>query len=469
MIVIASVPHVETDEPIMAPALLKSVLATHGIKATALDLNIDVVNRVNAHKHKQKLLDFFYSEQRHPEVKKDIQELIEYCSDKILSKNPTVISLSLLVYTCQFFTRWLCHSLKHKSPDTRIVIGGAGIRNFVGENNLDFCYDLKKQKLIDDFVVGDADETFVDFIRGNKNLPGINTIEWKQVSDLNKTVYPDYDDYNFDDYANPVIPIIDSRGCVKNCEFCDVIEYWKKYQYRTADNIWEEMMYQLDRYNVRTFSLRSSLTNGNLREFRKLITLMSEYNEGLPDEEQLRWNGYFILRNAKHHTDDLWHKIKKSNGTLLIGIESVVSDVRHGLGKTFEDEDIDWNLDLAQKYGIPIVLLIIVAYPTETLEDFEYTKQWFRDRKQYAGDSVIAVSLSFASILPGTKLARKSKEYNIKRGDLPSIWYNEDLGITSKQRTQYLRDLYDICQNECGFNTLTNEETLKHTEEQDNF
>jgi hypothetical protein len=77
--------------------------------------------------------------------------------------------------------------------------------------------------------------------------------------------------------------------------------------------------------------------------------------------------------------------------------------------------------------------------------------------------------LSFASILPGTKLARKSEEYNIKRGSLPSVWLNEELNIPSKVRTQYLRDLYDICANECGFNTLTNEETLKHTEQEDNF
>ena len=94
MIVIASVPHVDTEEPIMAPALLKSVLASHNINSVALDLNIDIVNQVNVHKHKHKLLDFFYSEQRHPEVRKDIQEIIEYFSNKILSKNPTLVSLS---------------------------------------------------------------------------------------------------------------------------------------------------------------------------------------------------------------------------------------------------------------------------------------------------------------------------------------------------------------------------------------
>ena len=40
--IIVAVPYVDTNAPIMAPSLLKSVLKTYGIKSTALDLNIKV-------------------------------------------------------------------------------------------------------------------------------------------------------------------------------------------------------------------------------------------------------------------------------------------------------------------------------------------------------------------------------------------------------------------------------------------
>jgi hypothetical protein len=121
---------------------------------------------------------------------------------------------------------------------------------------------------------------------------------------------------------------------------------------------------------------------------------------------------------------------------------------------------------MGKKYSVPLILLIIVGYPTETLADYEYTKQWFRDRKQYA-DSVAFVNLSFASILPGTQLSRKSEEYGIKRGKLPSIWINQNLNITSEVRVAYLLELYNICANECGFITATNAQTIEHTLDHD--
>ena len=40
---------------------------------------------------------------------------------------------------------------------------------------------------------------------------------------------------------------------------------------------------------------------------------------------------------------------------------------------------------MAKKYSVPLLLLLIIGYPTETHEDFEFTKQWFQDRQQYAG------------------------------------------------------------------------------------
>lgn len=465
--IIVAVPYVDTTEPIMAPALLKSVLKTYGIESTALDLNIKLVNKLSIHPKKQKLLDFFFSQLIHDDCIDDINDLILYCRDEILKHDPSIISMSLLVYSCQIFTKWLCAGLKQSRPDLKIVLGGTGIKNFVGEDNLSFCTQLKDLGLIDDFIVGDGEVSFYEFIQGNRDYPGINSNNWIPIPDLNTAPWPDYSDYDFSLYEKSLIPLNDSRGCIKNCEFCDVIEYWQKFQYRTAENIFAEMLYQIDRHHITKFSFRSSLVNGNLKEFKKLISMISDYNENKSKLQQISWEGYFIIRGAQYHPEDLWQKLQTSNATLLVGVESVIQSVRNRLGKTFNDEDIDHDLTMGQKYKVPLILLMIVAYPTETREDFEYTKQWFRDRKHYANNSVIFVALSFASILPGTQLARRSSEYGIKKGKLPSIWINQNLSITSAERKQYLLELYNVCQNECNFNAFTNEQTLEHTNDYD--
>lgn len=460
-IVIAAVPYVDTQEAIMAPALLKSSLSQHNIDSVSLDLNIHVSNFINRHPQKQKIIDFFFSQIIHPDVVDDLHYLINYCSSEIAKHRPKIIGLSLLIYSCQLFTRWLCASLRYQCPDARIVIGGTGIKNFIADDNINFCLQVKDLGLIDDYINGDGDISFVEYVKGNYNYPGINTTNWQPVPDLNLIATPDFSDYDFSLYQKDVIPINDTRGCVKNCEFCDVIEYWTKFQYRTADNIFTEMLYQSKKLNRYKFSFRSSLVNGNLREFKKLLDLIVEYNQCCPPDQQFSWEGFFIVRSASQHPEELWQKIKISNGTLLIGVESVVQKIRNQLGKTFLDEDLDYHLAIAQTYQVPLVLLMIVAYPTETLEDYEFTKRWFQDHKQYAQNSVEHLNLSFASVLPGTQLKRNSEKYNIKQGKLPSIWINQTLNITTQQRVEYLLELKKICQD-VGFMSITNEQTIEH-------
>lgn len=462
-IVIAAVPYLDNDEPIMAPGFLKGVLAQHGIASTALDLNIEIVNKLADHPDRQKILDFFFSQDIHPEVVDDIVDLIEYCSQRLLAYDPDLVALSLLTYQSQVFTAWLCASIKNQRPDVKIVIGGTGIKNTIMDSNTNFCDEIRRVGLVDDYINGDGDVSFPEYVKGNFSYPGINTATWQAITDLDSVAYPDYSDYDFSLYGQPTIPIADSRGCVKNCEFCDIIEFWTKFKFRSAENIFNEMRQQIDRHGITHFSFRNALTNGNLKEFKKLLDLICDYND--THDKQISWRGYFIVRQPSQHPPELWAKIGRSNGRLSLGIESVISQVRHKMGKTFENSDIDYHLEMGQQYSVPLALLMIVAYPTENLADYEFTKQWFRDRKKYAGNSVVLVNLSFAGILPGTQLERRSAEYNLKVGSLPSIWINQQLNITNQQRIDYLLELQKICLEECGFNAITNQETIEHSNE----
>jgi radical SAM superfamily enzyme YgiQ (UPF0313 family) len=81
------------------------------------------------------------------------------------------------------------------------------------------------------------------------------------------------------------------------------------------------------------------------------------------------------VRNSAQHPEELWQKLSQSNANLMLGVESAIQRVRYEIGKKFTNEDIDWHLDMGQKYQVPLLLLIIVAYPTETVEDFELTEE----------------------------------------------------------------------------------------------
>jgi radical SAM superfamily enzyme YgiQ (UPF0313 family) len=463
-IVIAAVPYVNSDQPIMAPALLKSIAESHGFTSVAIDLNIEIYNRVNLLPNKDYVIDFFYTESiTDPGIIDEVENIINHCARKIAEHNPKIIALSLLVYSCQIFTKWLSIKLRQLCPNAKIIIGGAGIKSFVANYDDEFATSSKNLGIIDDFIHGDAELSFVEYLKGNKEYPGINSLEKQILPNLNQLPVSDFTDYNFTQYHDPKIPIVDSRGCVKNCEFCDVIEFWEKFQWRDAANIFNEMLYQSEKYKINSFEFRSSLINGNTKEFKKLLDLMCDYNIKNPTQ-QISWSGNFIVRSKELHNKELWKKISISNGSIYIGVESVVPTIRANMGKPYTNEDLDWHLEASKIYNVPITLLLIVAYPYETLDDYEFTKSWFRNHRQYAA-SVKSVNLSYAGILPGTQLFRKSNDSGInKHPTLPSVWINQNLKISTATRLEYYKELVDICKNECGFNVLDNQkQTLIHT------
>jgi hypothetical protein len=442
-ILFCSAPGTFSSRPILAPAVLKACANNAGFSAQALDLNIEIYNQILKHPRQKLLREFFELQKIHEDIIEDIGDLLDYCADRITSLNPRALGLSLLTQDSQFFTVWLCYHLKILDPTLKIVIGGSGIKNFIAESKINFAELLKSKGYVDDYINGDGEYSIVEYLKNNLTYPGINSGTWEPIKDLNILHYPDFTDYNFSLYHERGIPICDSRGCVRTCEFCDIIEHWKKYQYRTADNIFEEMQHQIKQHNITRFFFYNSLTNGNMKEFQKLLDLMCDYNDKHPTA-QISWDGYFIVRNKKQHPENFWQKIKKSNGYLQLGIESVVEKVRVGLGKNFTNDDIDYHLAMAKKYSVPLLLLLIVGYPTESQQDFEFTKQWFRDRQHYAQNPITQVVFSLSAILPNTKLERKQEEYSIVRGEIPTIWMTQINDISTQDRINYFNELNEL-------------------------
>lgn len=431
-----------SSRPVLAPAVLKSSVIAAGFSAVAIDLNNEA-NLYIRHSKDTKILENFLLFQEIPsENYAAIESFIEFCTNRIISFNPKIIALSLLCQDNQFFTIWLCYHLRFRAPNVKIIIGGSGIKNFIAESSIGYAELLKERNLIDDYINGDGEYSLVQYLKNNMSFPGINSANWQQITDLNNLPFPNFDNYNFQQYKECGIPICDSRGCVRACEFCDIIEHWKKYQYRSASNIFSEMLHQIEKYKISNFFFYNSLTNGNMKEFNKLLDYICEYNSKATNV--ISWDGYFIVRGQNQHPRTLWQKIKESNESLLLGIESVIEKVRINLGKNFTNDDIDYHLEMAKEFSIPLNLLLIVGYPTETKEDFEFTKKWFIDRKQYARFPVKNVVFSLASILPNTELDRKKKDYNITQGEIPTYWISNVNNVSTQDRLNYHKSLTTI-------------------------
>jgi radical SAM superfamily enzyme YgiQ (UPF0313 family) len=425
----------------MAPAVLKSCLEAKGLPTMAIDLNAEIYHQLKTDPARDSILKFFLTEQVDRNQKHRVIEILDYMADRLLAIQAPWICLSLLTYLSQIPTRWLCYRLKQKRPDVKIVIGGPGA--FISLKSLDnYAHTMLRQGLIDYYVSGDGENSLPSLIQGDSDYPGVNSLSWQQLDNLDDIPFPDFGDYPWHLYDMKKISVIGSRGCVRKCTFCDIHEHWTRYQWRRGTNIFEEIRHQKERYGIKIFFFADSLVNGNQKEYRELVQRLSEYNSDKCEEDRIRWIGMFIIRPQNQMKEQDWELTAQSGAMLLhVGVESFVEHIRYHIGKKFTNDDLDFALRMGKKYGIKMALLMIVGYVTETQEDFEQQLTWVRENQHYAqGSPVEIVQIgSGLSILPGTWLEKNHQQLNIKKSDsdVCQDWIREEIGSTPLVRMQW--------------------------------
>jgi radical SAM superfamily enzyme YgiQ (UPF0313 family) len=153
-----------------------------------------------------------------------------------------------------------------------------------------------------------------------------------------------------------------------------------------------------------------------MKEFIKLLDNVIEYKENGLLPEDLMFGGQFIARPQTRVSEEHYAKMQRAGVyNISVGMESgsdrVLTDMRKGTTR----KDHDFMMEMLQKYGIRINLLMLIGYPTETEEDFEDTMQMIRDYKKYSDSGIIwgIVLGKTMVVLPNTPIADNSDHWSI--------------------------------------------------------
>lgn len=443
-VVIASLPLIETQEPMMAPALLKGVVKKTGLSCYTIDFNAEINNLILTKKIElqDKITRWFLYEEytNDPEVQHAITEFIAYTSKRIMEKNPTWLCLSLFCNTAKKFNVQLCQYLK-KNYKIKIIIGGNAV--FTDTNSKrPYGLILQKAKIIDYYIVGDGEEALFELLTTGQSEQ-VNKDEFQILDDLSKQPYSDYDDYNWKLYETKRLPMYASRGCVRRCTFCDVYKLWKKFKLRYAEDVFAEMLYQIKQTGISNFYFRDSLINGSISEYRKLITLLAEYNQTAT--QKIRWTSFFIFRPAHQMSEEDWQLTAASGAQdLVVGVESLVDSIRFHMRKKFTNADIDHALEMAAKYKVGITMLLIIGYVNETEQDFNAALTWLEEHKQYAGFPIHRINVGGTLTLTDlSDLYQNAEEFDITIGNKIYLWENKSINLdyaTREHRKQIFID-----------------------------
>ena len=176
--------------------------------------------------------------------------------------------------------------------------------------------------------------------------------------------------------------------------------------------------------------------------------------------------GQFIIRSHHSETDNDYEIMSAAGFKILeVGIESGSQGVRWHMGKKFTDEDIDVFMERLSKHGMMVVFLMIVGYPTETLDDFQATVDMLTRYKPYleSGTIVEACLGGTLRIEPNTSLSRDSNvifqlDTNGKKDDLNWV-YQTNPDLTLKERIRRRLVLMTHAQ-ELGYLSPTNHQEI---------
>lgn len=453
-IAIVHVPYMFNTNPPLAAPLLKACLAEDDISAYAIDYNIEFIKSDVSTKSIIAWL-------QKPDLKPDKEEYRAYkgwvleSAKRILELNPRWIGLSVFTKDSQLAAEDFACAIRRLSPSTKILVGGLGANINLGQWNLPWYQIAYESGLVDTVIIGEGEKSITDVIRNDKT--GIVRSAQLRVDELDKIPMPDFSDYNLANYYSDsdddaiAIPITASKGCVRDCTFCDVGKHWPQFYSRSGIKVASEIIDFHRNYGFNYFRFTDSLINGNVREFRIMNKKLSEE---LPDT--IKYRGQFICRPKNQMPAEDFELMAKAGAhRVQIGIESGSESVRHHMRKKFSNNDIEYSTYSLYNNNIRQSWFIFVGYPTETLDDFKETMRLVEKYKELAKDEMLQIiPTGVFQILDGTPIASPDMlteleiEQHVVGGYQTYAWtsnlYPEN---TFTERARRFKELVELCRS----------------------
>jgi hypothetical protein len=386
---IMTVPAQDVARPPGILSILSACCETAGADYDLLDVNLHMYHTLPDDVTTELTNDFLANQFRSQVNQEWFDKVCDYTIEKILQYNPTHIAISVFTYASILSTFHVIQRIKQAGITSKIVLGGLGLYNEV--DNItgtdafgDYCL---KNQLADYCIFGEGDIAFVQLLQGNVSYPGINQHNEQQITDLDSVPVPSYKKINPAQYfhaGEPEVLVTGSRGCVRDCSFCDVGHYWSRYVYKSGTRIAQELFDIWQTTGVNRFDFSDSLINGSIKAFRQfnkeLIRLKSLHPTFDP-----RYKGQFICRPQGQLKEQDYCDIASAGAeTLVVGIESFSEAIRTHMRKHYNNDAIDWHFEMCAKYNIKNVLLLLSGYITETIEDHRTTLDYLQKYQVYA-------------------------------------------------------------------------------------
>ena len=450
-------PFLEPFRPPISGAIIAEVTRLQGYDVTAIDLSIEFYN-----KHTHNIFETIAQEYQGyiPRTPQSDQLVTEFLNERLPKEYVEQFDLILVSVFSKLEQEFTYQLLQHIRPLTngRIVIGGSGVKvhRWAFNNVANFGEEMFERKLVDFWVEGEGEIALTELLKGNTQYPGINGIPPKQIDDVESLPLPNYEYYDIKQYqyltpGRKEVFIYGSRGCVRNCTFCDIAHFWPTFRYRSGQSLAEEMIKNYEKFGITDFYFADSLFNGSLKAYRDFLTTITKY----PQRVNWHWSGFAIIRNKKQHPPELYDMCKEAGAShWVVGVEHAVDRIRFNMRKPITNEDCEYHFEQSERANIKNTLLLIPYCPDETkAEHLEYVDMFRKWQRYVASGAISACNITQSMLLfENTPLANErlfdwaiSKDSSMLNSvdTIQNFWVNKDnLELDVKERLTRVYNLY---------------------------
>lgn len=429
--------------PPIGLAYITSFLKAAGQEVSIFDLNVEFFHRVHAAiKERWVTPDVSTLIELAKEVASDNSSVIDHYVREILKTEAVIIGFSAYD-TNLFFSLRVAREIKRKDKNRIVVFGGPE------------CFPLWsgryliQETVVDAVVYGEGEETMLDIVRSVEKsgtiepCPGAITKDGPRVidcgarppiEDLDMLPFPDFSDFPLGKYLTTELPIVFNRGCPHRCAYCSTPSLIPRYRWRSAERIYAEMKYQLQKYpHIDYFHSDSPSLSSNIRELSRLCDII------IQNTLKFKWSGFASIEPALDI--ELLRKMTRAGCFgLNLGIESGSQRVIDRMRKGFRIEAAERLLRDAHNAGLETVVNFIIGFPGETEEDFQATLQFISRNWEYI---FYIGSMNTCWIDPYVYLFDHPEEFDIVIGSNAHEWKSSDGKNTLEVRKERMKRFQD--------------------------
>ena len=344
--------------PPLSLIYLKTYLKNQGISVTVSDLNLELFKLMQPSLGQWLSLNKDFETKLFSKVEKQYPQLLnKLCND---IGQTQYIGFSLFKRNFSFAFS-LAKLINKRFSNKTIIFGGPHTLFLDKEGTLDENYY---------WVIGEGEKPLLEIANGSQN----KIYRFQELDNLDDLKTYDFSPLKSNQYSK-TLPLLSSRGCPYQCNFCSERLLYKKFRYHSPQYIIEQIRSLQSKYKTTNFVFLDSLINYKHEWLYDFCSLVIKNNLNIKWEAQIRIEKNFSLQLAK---------LLKESGcyNLFVGLESGCDKVLELMNKGFTASCAVDFFKILKAAQLHFEISLIFGYPGEGKKEFQETLSFISGNKK---------------------------------------------------------------------------------------